>query len=100
MINSGGVKIIPEMIEAKLQHLIPYPFFLSSVPDELLGEKLILLIESNFSDSLDKKYLVASMQDILAKYEVPKKIYVLNHFLYTETNKIKRKETMALINVE
>ncbi|MEI6310646.1 MAG: AMP-binding protein [Bacteroidota bacterium] len=99
MINSGGVKIIPELIEAKIQPLIPFPFFLSSIPDELLGEKLILLIESKAADVVDKKYLVESMQEILAKYEVPKEIYVLAHFLYTETNKIKRKETTALINV-
>lgn len=98
MINSGGVKIIPELIEAKIQHLIPFPFFLSSIPDELLGEKLILLIESKAANVVDKKYLLESMHTLLSKYEVPKEIYVLAHFLYTETNKIKRKETTTLIN--
>jgi hypothetical protein len=34
----------------------------------------------------------------VAKYEVPKDIFVLNTFIYTETNKIKRKETLALLH--
>ncbi|MDH5610331.1 MAG: AMP-binding protein, partial [Cyclobacteriaceae bacterium] len=44
VINSGGYKLIPEHIERKLASLLAgYPFMVSSVPDERLGEKLALV---------------------------------------------------------
>ncbi|MEG1230522.1 MAG: AMP-binding protein, partial [Flavobacterium sp.] len=43
VINSGGVKLIPEQIEAKLAGKINSRFFVTGVPDTTLGEKLILV---------------------------------------------------------
>ncbi len=45
VVNSGGVKLIPEQIEAKLEGKINGRFFMASAPDEKLGEKLVLFIE-------------------------------------------------------
>ena len=55
LINTGGIKIIPELIE---NHLIPlfnkrnYPenYFLFGSKDEVLGQKLIMVIEGKSSD--------------------------------------------------
>ena len=47
IINSGGVKLIPERIEEKLSTIIKDRFFVAGIPDERLGEKLILIIEGN-----------------------------------------------------
>ena len=47
IINSGGVKLIPEKIEEKLSTLIKVRFFVAGIPDESLGEKLVLIIEGN-----------------------------------------------------
>ena len=45
IINSGGIKLIPEKIEAKLAAIIKERFFVAGIPDEKLGEKLVLVIE-------------------------------------------------------
>lgn len=47
VINSGGVKLIPEQIEEKLSAIIKDRFFVAGIPDENLGEKLIMIIEGN-----------------------------------------------------
>ncbi|MBP6585860.1 MAG: AMP-binding protein, partial [Flavobacterium sp.] len=47
IINSGGIKLIPEQIEEKLSGKIPARFFVTGKPDEKLGEKLVLVIEGD-----------------------------------------------------
>jgi O-succinylbenzoic acid--CoA ligase len=96
VINTGGVKINPEQVEAKLESYIDFPFFISSIPDEKLGNKIILIVESTSEINIEN--LLTMIKNKVEKYEVPKDIFVLNTFIYTETNKIKRKETLALLH--
>ncbi len=49
VINSGGIKIQPEEIEHKIAPFFTKPFAVSSIPDEKLGEKLILVAEEFIS---------------------------------------------------
>jgi O-succinylbenzoic acid--CoA ligase len=87
VINSGGVKLVPEKIEYKLSRFIAEKFIISSVKDELLGSKVVLIIES-------KKYkLKEDIFKCLDKFEIPKKIYFIDNFSYTSTNKIDRLKT-------
>ena len=46
VINSGGIKLHAEVIEEKLAKVIKNRFFVAGIPDEKLGEMLVLLIES------------------------------------------------------
>ncbi|UOX32659.1 AMP-binding protein [Flavobacterium sediminilitoris] len=85
VVNSGGVKLFPEQIEAKLQGTIKDRFFISSEKDEKLGQKLILVIES------EEKELPLSFFDALDKFEKPKAIYFIPKFVETKTGKINRK---------
>lgn len=86
VINSGGIKLFPEQIEEKLANKIISRFFVASMPDEKLGEKVVLVIEGKeFS-------LNEIIFEVLDKFEKPKVIYFLPKFLETETGKIKRKE--------
>ncbi|HXJ99691.1 MAG TPA: AMP-binding protein [Gelidibacter sp.] len=94
MVNSGGVKLFPEQIEAKLTDHIKERFFIASEPDEELGEKLILILEG------DKNNLKSSVFKKLEKLEVPKKIYMVPQFKETATGKIQRKETLKLVRKE
>lgn len=91
VINSGGVKLIPEQIETKLASQINQPFFIASEEDEVLGKKLILIVEGD-TKNLD----LTSMKD-LDKFEIPKAVYFIPQFVRTKTNKINRKETLELI---
>jgi O-succinylbenzoic acid--CoA ligase len=86
VINSGGVKLHPEKIEEKLAKIISNHFFVIGIPDEKLGEKLILLIEGNQKE--------ISFETInLTKFEIPKEIYFLDQFVETVSGKIHRKKT-------
>ena len=87
MINSAGVKLIPELIEAKLAPYISQRFFMIGQADNLLGEKLVLVVEG-------KKFEVDnSIFDVLDKYEKPKEIVFRETFKETNNGKIIRKES-------
>lgn len=88
VINSGGIKLIPEQIEQKLSGKISQRFFIASKPDDELGEKVVLVIEG------EKRELVDSIYESLDKYEKPKEIIFIPKFLDTATGKILRKETL------
>jgi len=88
VINSGGIKIIPEQIEIKIQQLIKQPFYITATQDELLGEKMVLLIESD--TQLDTITLKKQLAKILKKHQMPKEIIILNQFERTTSGKIKR----------
>ena len=90
VINSGGVKLFPEQIEEKLSKIITSRFFVAGIPDETLGEQLILIIESNSDLRLDKNVLT----ETLLKYEIPKKVVCLSKFKETPTGKIHRSDTL------
>ena len=92
VINSGGIKLFPEQIEKKLQSIIKEEFFIASMPDDTLGEKLILVIEKK-NNEFD-----TSIFDALDKYEKPKEIFTLAKFIETSSGKIHRKKTLQLLN--
>ncbi len=91
MINSGGVKLFPEQIEAKLDGKISQRFFVASQPDDTLGERVVLVLEGQ-STELDK----AIFSD-LEKYEVPKQILFVEQFAETSSKKIQRAKTIEQI---
>lgn len=100
VINSGGVKLHPEEIEKKLSPYFTKRFFVAGVPDEVLGEKLILLIESpenSVLNSPDFETFKKMKYSILDKYEIPKEIFFLTQFVETQTSKIQRKQTLSKI---
>lgn len=88
VINSGGVKLIPEQIEAKLIEKIDSRFFVTGIPDPTLGEKLILVIEG------EKLDFAANFFDVLDKYEKPKEIVFVPKFKENENGKLLRKPTL------
>ncbi len=88
VINSGGIKLIPEQIEEKLSTLIPRRYFVYGIPDANLGEKLVLYIEGTPLD-IDE-----SVFEVLNKYERPKEIVFIPKFKETATGKIIRAESL------
>lgn len=90
VINSGGVKLHPEQIEKELSKIISERFFVAGISDEVLGEKLVLIVEG-----VTKDYDFSTIS--LSKYQTPKQIYFIKEFVETETKKIQRKKTLDLI---
>ena len=100
VINSGGIKLHPEKIEEKLSKIITdNRFFVAGIEDEILGEKLILVVEDVISSEVEKslKLEIQSLKS-LSKYEIPKEIFFVDDFVETETKKIQRKKTLDLID--
>lgn len=99
VVNSGGVKLFPEQIEEKLNSLISEPFFLAGIPDEKLGEKLILLIEKEENPAM-RKDLVEKMKGLLDKYEQARDIFFIPKFCRTPNGKIQRLETLSFSKID
>jgi len=89
VVNSGGVKLIPEQIEAKLVDKISNRFFVTGVHDSVLGEKLILVIEG------EKQDFAPDFLDVLGKYEKPKEIVFVPKFKENENGKLLRKPSLV-----
>jgi O-succinylbenzoic acid--CoA ligase len=58
------------------------------LPDETLGEKLVLFVESQHVMELN------AFGNLLTKYELPKEVLFLERFEYTESGKINRNLTV------
>ena len=95
VINSGGVKLIPEQIELKLASILKNRYFVAGIPDEKMGQKLILLVEENKENNelLEK----VKCLETLEKYEIPKDILFVKDFIETENGKISRMSTLQQI---
>lgn len=90
VINSGGVKLVPETIEKKIEPLLAsQTFFIAGVNDDRLGQKLVLIVEGK-----SRQELPATLKHALSTYEVPKEIFYLDEFVRTETQKINRVKTI------
>lgn len=102
VINSGGIKLIPEQIEEKLAKIIKNRFFVTGKKDAVLGEKLILVIEELKIDKINNSTKAMILSEIknsklFSIYEIPKEIYFLEKFMETETNKIDRAKTLGFL---
>ena len=93
VINSGGLKIHPEEIEKKIRSLIKTPFIITSVRDEQLGEKVVLLIEDKSGNIGGLFELWENIEPVLSGAELPKQIEYLASFEWTPNGKIMRRET-------
>ncbi len=91
VINSGGVKLFPEKIEAKLEPFINNRFFISSIKDNTFGELAVLILEA------DSNQLEQTIFNVLHKTEIPKLVYAIPNFVETTSGKIQRKKTMQLL---
>ena len=104
IINSGGIKFSPEDLEEKISHLIPEPFLITSVADDRLGRKLILVIEhqkmegSGVSLQSDrKKAVMESLAKVLSKYALPRELLWVSEIIKTANGKVDRRYDYRLL---
>lgn len=88
VINSGGIKLMPEQIEDKLSTRIPRRYFIFGKPDEILGQKVVLYVEG------EPMLVEESVFDVLNKFEIPKEVLFIPKFKETATGKIMRNESI------
>jgi O-succinylbenzoic acid--CoA ligase len=100
VINSGGRKIHPELIEKCCydffaQHSILNKIFACGLQDDFYGQKLVLFIESQDEIHFQLQ-LIDYLKFKLKSWEIPKQFIVLPEFLYTKSGKIDRPNTLTL----
>ncbi len=86
VINTGGIKVQIEQVEAVLRPHLSCPFAVTSVPDARLGEAIVLLLEQA-SPSETNTFPVV---DQLPRYHRPKHIYCVSSLPMTGSGKIDR----------
>jgi O-succinylbenzoic acid--CoA ligase len=100
IINSGGVKIIPEKVEAVLEKIfdslrINNRFFVAGLPDEKLGQKLIVAFEGEPLHQSTLDQINSAITPLLNKYEIPKEFKFTTRFAETPTGKINRHSSLT-----
>lgn len=101
VINSGGVKVQPEPVERIVQNvlsshgLIPR-LFVTGLPDERLGQRLVLISEQPIDPALWGAAQEAVRTQV-GPYAVPKVVLTVPDFAETPTGKIDRNATIARI---
>jgi len=99
VINTGGVKVFPEQIEKKLDQIVKTRFFINYLADEILGQRVILIIEDKPWSLTQQAGFKTKMYKVLSKYEQPKQLFFVEEFIETPTKKVQRIKTKALLNL-
>lgn len=103
IINSGGIKIQPELIEKLAETLLGQlgqqrNLFAWGLPDEQLGQRLVLFVEGTPLPQETEKAWKELLKEQLVKYKLPKAIYYQPEFCQTASGKIQKAATAALLN--
>ncbi|MFY1046936.1 AMP-binding protein [Chryseobacterium sp. GP-SGM7] len=95
VINSGGAKIFPELLETLVKKEIPNEVIFLGIKDESLGQKLILIVEGEDSELINKQLATINYQK---KFHKPKEIIFVDKIPRTQNGKVNRKELLNLIS--
>jgi O-succinylbenzoic acid--CoA ligase len=114
VINSGGVKVQIEQVEAALEawlchyqqgHYAARRFFVGALDDARLGQAVVAVIEGEpFSAEEASAPELATtirrhLQSVLTRYAVPRHVYFVPQLLETPTGKIDRTANLARLAV-
>ena len=103
VVNTGGVKVAVELLEARLERLLPAlgglawgerRYFLAGLPDERLGQRLVLAVEGDSVGDEMAATLLAELRSHLGPFEAPRSVIFVKHFTGTPTGKIDRAATI------
>lgn len=83
-INTGGVKVQIEQVEAALTPLLPFPFQITAAPDPKFGEHIVLLAQASPDDTEETLRKAFST---LPAYWRPKQIIYLSQLPQTGSGK-------------
>jgi len=100
IINSGGIKIVPEKLEKRIRTILntEAELLVAGLPDPGLGEKAVLVVESDLSDLPFDEWMI-KLGGKLTKHEVPKAIYAIPAFPRNEGMKVLRKKVIDFLDV-
>lgn len=97
VINSGGLKISPERLENDISSVIKTECLIVPVNDDLLGQKLALIIEGEYDEIL-RDNIIMELNQFINKYQIPKEVYFIESFPRNNSMKIDRNATIKKVN--
>jgi O-succinylbenzoic acid--CoA ligase len=89
LINSGGVKIVPEELEAVVSKTTGYDCAVIGVPDKKLGERVVLVIEKSGGE-ITIEELNQALTNELPKRLQPKEIILIDELPRNHSFKVDR----------
>ncbi|NNE13339.1 MAG: AMP-binding protein [Saprospiraceae bacterium] len=96
VINTGGVKVNSDELERELSRHLKENFFISSIKDDVLGSKIVIVLEGSVpSDKVNELNVI--FDQLKLKNSKPRKVYGLENFIYTKTGKLDKIAMMKLI---
>lgn len=104
IINTGGVKVQIEKVElATAEAFVDFTdsprFFIAPQPDELLGDKIVLIMEGKPLSPEREALLLEKLRSMLRKFEVPREVYYSPAFSETATGKLSRQRTLQKLGL-
>ena len=93
VINTGGIKVIPEILEARIGSLLGAAVLILPVEDEKLGQKMVLLVDKEIGDQWR-----SILSQSLAAHELPKKIIRVSELPRNAAHKPDRKAARAFLS--
>lgn len=94
VINSGGIKIHPEVLEEKIKSEIDVDYFIvSGISDVTYGEKVIIICEE--SEFIQLQKLIDNW--CFDRYEKPKELFKIDKLPLTKSGKINRLVAKGLV---
>ena len=97
VILSGGRKIHPERLEAMTAGIVPYPHFFAALPDERLGQSVVLILETGNDKRQAPPEVAEDIKGVLYEHERPHRVIAVRDFLRTGSGKVDRAGTLALL---
>lgn len=97
VILSGGRKIHPERLEAMTAGIVAYPHFFAALPDERLGQSVVLVLETGNDKRQAPPEVAEEIKGLLYEHERPHRVVALRDFLRTGSGKVDRAGTLALL---
>ncbi len=95
VINSGGIKIQAEELEAEIQSLVPsLNFMVTSIESQELGQAVVLLSEKRALTSAEMELL----KDKLHKYHFPKSFRIIDNLPMTKSGKPDRLKARKIVS--
>lgn len=98
VVNTGGIKVFPEQVEPVIARVLPKAkFFLTGIPDEKWGQRLVMVLEypslkeGTYKIGEVKPQLIEELKHSLPTANIPRTYIAIPKMEYTATCKIIRK---------
>lgn len=96
LINTGGIKVKPEELEAEIAQVIDIDFAIVGIADEELGQVIVFVAESE--KDINQPEIMNAIKDIVPKHHLPRKFYTMKELPRNNAFKVDRKKLAKMIS--